>query len=110
MGIGAEIFAAATASSRKLWLRALSNVKVKIQNREPEPSINDVAGYRESVRGALHRMEATAEQGRSGNSNSLLMLQSWSAGVGTRNDSATKHAMSPASRDERKKDRGKVSM
>eukprot|EP00929_Paragymnodinium_shiwhaense_P071927 TRINITY_DN36523_c0_g1_i2.p1 TRINITY_DN36523_c0_g1~~TRINITY_DN36523_c0_g1_i2.p1 ORF type:complete len:625 (+),score=105.88 TRINITY_DN36523_c0_g1_i2:45-1919(+) len=42
-------FAARTFSERKLWLRAISNVKVKLQNRAPKPSDEDLGHYRDAI-------------------------------------------------------------
>merc|ERR1712039_1120970 len=54
-------FASQTPSERKLWLRALSNVKVKIQNRAPEPTDEEIQHYRVSVREHIAALEATLE-------------------------------------------------
>merc|ERR1712039_991080 len=54
-------FASQTPSERKLWLRALSNVKVKIQNRAPEPTDEEILDYRVSIRQHIAALEATLE-------------------------------------------------
>lgn len=54
-------FASQTPSERKLWLRALSNVKVKIQNRAPDPSAEELEHYRSSIREHIAALEATLE-------------------------------------------------
>jgi|Transcript_41711 hypothetical protein len=54
-------FAAQTPSERKLWLRALSNVKVKIQNQAPDPDEEDLEHYRISIREHIAALEATME-------------------------------------------------
>lgn len=59
-------FASQTPSERKLWLRALSNVKVKIQNKAPDPNDEDIEHYRESVREYIRGLEATLEPRISG--------------------------------------------
>mmetsp|Transcript_36494 Transcript_36494/g.83863 ORF Transcript_36494/g.83863 Transcript_36494/m.83863 type:complete len:356 (+) Transcript_36494:87-1154(+) len=43
-------FAAHSPSERKLWLRALSNVKVKVQNHAPPPTDEELGHYREGIR------------------------------------------------------------
>merc|ERR1712157_105851 len=53
--------ASQTPSERKLWLRALSNVKVKIQNRAPDPSAEELEYYRSSIREHIVALEATLE-------------------------------------------------
>mmetsp|Transcript_51578 Transcript_51578/g.149907 ORF Transcript_51578/g.149907 Transcript_51578/m.149907 type:complete len:378 (-) Transcript_51578:359-1492(-) len=54
-------FAAQTPSERKLWLRALSNVKVKIQNRAPDPTDEELEYYRDSIREHIVALQATLE-------------------------------------------------
>lgn len=54
-------FASRTPSERKLWLRALSNVKVKIQNKAPPPSDEDLEHYRQSIREHITTMLASVE-------------------------------------------------
>merc|ERR1719296_437540 len=54
-------FASQTPSERKLWLRALSNVKVKIQNRAPDPTNEELEHYRSSIREHIAALEATLE-------------------------------------------------
>merc|ERR1711920_184512 len=54
-------FASQTPSERKLWLRALSNVKVKIQNRAPDPTEEELDHYRSSIREHISALEATLE-------------------------------------------------
>lgn len=54
-------FASQTPSERKLWLRALSNVKVKIQNRAPDPTEEELEHYRCSIREHIAALEATLE-------------------------------------------------
>merc|ERR1712032_1366971 len=54
-------FASQTPSERKLWLRALSNVKVKIQNRAPEPTDEELQHYRISIRENIAALQATLE-------------------------------------------------
>merc|ERR1711920_734270 len=54
-------FASQTPSERKLWLRALSNVKVKIQNKAPDPTEEELEYYRSSIREHIVALEATLE-------------------------------------------------
>merc|ERR1719277_2607427 len=54
-------FASQTPSERKLWLRALSNVKVKIQNKAPEPTDEELRHYRVSIGQHIEALEATLE-------------------------------------------------
>jgi len=59
--VGGHCFAAHTPSERKLWLRALSNLKVKLQNGAPEPTDQDLLYYREAVREQILHLEAGAD-------------------------------------------------
>jgi len=54
-------FASQTPSERKLWLRAISNVKVKIQNQAPEPSDEELEHYRVSIREQIRSIQSTIE-------------------------------------------------
>jgi hypothetical protein len=54
-------FASQTPTERKLWLRALSNVKVKIQNHAPDPDDSELAHFRDSIRESIYAIEATQE-------------------------------------------------
>mmetsp|Transcript_63242 Transcript_63242/g.150845 ORF Transcript_63242/g.150845 Transcript_63242/m.150845 type:complete len:356 (-) Transcript_63242:86-1153(-) len=53
-------FAAQSPSERKLWLRALSNVKVKIQNKAPSASDDMLVHYRTSIRSYVQDLESTS--------------------------------------------------
>merc|ERR1712151_577465 len=39
-----------TLAERKLWLRAISNVKVKLQNRAPSPTGEELRQYRSAIK------------------------------------------------------------
>lgn len=65
-------FAAQTPSERKLWLRALSNVKVKLQNHAPSPDAEALRYYREAIREHIRAVEAVLEPRIS--SDALLQL------------------------------------
>merc|ERR1719265_484552 len=54
-------FASQTPSERKLWLRALSNMKVKVQNRAPEPDAEELEHYRAAIREHIKAIEDTRE-------------------------------------------------
>lgn len=43
-------FGTRTLAERKLWLRAISNVKVKLQNRAPPPSSQELGHYRRAIK------------------------------------------------------------
>jgi len=45
-----HLFSARTLAERKLWLRAISNVKVKLQNRAPAPDEEELQQYRGAIR------------------------------------------------------------
>lgn len=54
-------FSTRTLSERKLWLRAISNVKVKLQNRAPSPSVEDLKHYRLAIKEHISTIKATLE-------------------------------------------------
>lgn len=54
-------FSTRTLSERKLWLRAISNVKVKLQNRAPAPSNDDLRHYRLAIKEHIGTIRATLE-------------------------------------------------
>lgn len=54
-------FACQSPSERKLWLRALNNIKVKLENNAPAPSDDDIWHYRAAIREHIAGMEATRE-------------------------------------------------
>jgi len=54
-------FSTRTLSERKLWLRAISNVKVKLQNRAPSPSGEDLKHYRMAIKEHISTIKATLE-------------------------------------------------
>mmetsp|Transcript_14412 Transcript_14412/g.41061 ORF Transcript_14412/g.41061 Transcript_14412/m.41061 type:complete len:379 (-) Transcript_14412:20-1156(-) len=47
--IGEYQFSTRTQAERKLWLRAISNLKVKIQHRAPSPTDEDLGHYRLAI-------------------------------------------------------------
>jgi hypothetical protein len=54
-------FSTRTLSERKLWLRAISNVKVKLQNRAPAPTCEDLKHYRLAIKEHINTIKATLE-------------------------------------------------
>lgn len=52
-------FCARSVQERQVWLRALSNVKVKLANGAPDPSPTDLEAFREAVRERLEEIEAS---------------------------------------------------
>eukprot|EP00928_Gymnodinium_smaydae_P080292 TRINITY_DN64010_c0_g1_i1.p1 TRINITY_DN64010_c0_g1~~TRINITY_DN64010_c0_g1_i1.p1 ORF type:complete len:841 (-),score=187.78 TRINITY_DN64010_c0_g1_i1:81-2603(-) len=42
-------FSVRTSCERRLWLRAISNVKVKLRNEAPEPTAEELECYREAI-------------------------------------------------------------
>lgn len=55
-------FAAQSPSERKLWLRALGNVKVKLQNHAPDPTPEELEHYRTSINDNIGALLSTSEQ------------------------------------------------
>lgn len=56
-------FASQTPSERKLWLRALSNVKVKIQNHSPPPTDEELQHYRDGIREHITAFKSRLDPG-----------------------------------------------
>jgi len=54
-------FAARTFSERKLWLRAISNIKVKLQNDAPRPSEEELGHYRFAIEEHVESIRASLE-------------------------------------------------
>merc|ERR1719221_1752243 len=50
-----------TSAERKLWLRAISNIKVKLQNRAPAPSVEDIRHYRSAIEEHIQSIRASIE-------------------------------------------------
>jgi len=54
-------FSTRSLSERKLWLRAISNVKVKLQNRAPSPSREDLRHYRLAIKEHIKTLRGSLE-------------------------------------------------
>lgn len=54
-------FSTRSLAERKLWLRAISNLKVKIQNRAPTPDIEEIRNYRSAIKEHLASVRGSLE-------------------------------------------------
>lgn len=54
-------FSSRTLSERKLWLRAISNVKVKLQNHAPQPLYEELSHYRIAIKEHIQSIKVTLE-------------------------------------------------
>lgn len=54
-------FSTKTIAERKLWLRAISNVRVKLQNRAPDPTEEELTGFRNAIKEHLLTVRAAVE-------------------------------------------------
>lgn len=54
-------FSSRTLSERKLWLRAISNVKVKLQNHAPQPLYEELSHYRSAIKDHIQSIKVTLE-------------------------------------------------
>jgi len=54
-------FSTRTQVERKLWLRAISNLKVKLQNRSPSPTDEDLIHYRFAIKEHIHSTKTNSE-------------------------------------------------
>lgn len=59
--INGHDFAARSIGERKLWLRAISNMKVKLQNAAPAPSREDIRHYREAIEDQIQQLDSSLE-------------------------------------------------
>lgn len=82
--INGHDFSARTMAERKLWLRAISNMKVKLQNAAPAPSREDLAHYREAIEEQVRSLENSLE-GR-GPVDALLQRIQWERSEISRTD------------------------
>mmetsp|Transcript_1710 Transcript_1710/g.3762 ORF Transcript_1710/g.3762 Transcript_1710/m.3762 type:complete len:500 (-) Transcript_1710:212-1711(-) len=53
-----HLFSTRSLAERKLWLRAISNVKVKLQNRAPGPTAEELGSYRQAIREHIRASKA----------------------------------------------------
>jgi len=53
-------FSSRTIAERKLWLRAISNLKVKLQNHAPTPNAEDLKNYRVAIKEHIGSMKEAA--------------------------------------------------
>lgn len=67
-------FSTRTLCERKLWLRAISNVKVKLQNRAPAPSSEDLKDYRLAIKEHLGSIKASLDVDTSSDA---LLQRTW---------------------------------
>jgi len=54
-------FSTRTLAERKLWLRAISNVRVKLQNRAPNPTEEEMSSFRTAIKEHLLSIRAALE-------------------------------------------------
>mmetsp|Transcript_11899 Transcript_11899/g.28544 ORF Transcript_11899/g.28544 Transcript_11899/m.28544 type:complete len:640 (-) Transcript_11899:70-1989(-) len=59
--IEAQHFSSRTMSERKLWLRAISNVKVKLQNKAPPPDATQLQHFRYAIKEHINSIQASLE-------------------------------------------------
>mmetsp|Transcript_22496 Transcript_22496/g.49681 ORF Transcript_22496/g.49681 Transcript_22496/m.49681 type:complete len:464 (-) Transcript_22496:53-1444(-) len=52
-----------TLAERKLWMRAISNVKVKLQNRAPNPTQEELEHYRLAIKERISALRSSMEIG-----------------------------------------------
>jgi len=52
-------FAVLTPSERQLWRRAVNNTKVKLQNKAPDPSEEEIYHFRVGIRERISRLQAS---------------------------------------------------
>eukprot|EP00931_Biecheleriopsis_adriatica_P121003 TRINITY_DN96096_c0_g1_i1.p1 TRINITY_DN96096_c0_g1~~TRINITY_DN96096_c0_g1_i1.p1 ORF type:complete len:399 (-),score=71.23 TRINITY_DN96096_c0_g1_i1:49-1245(-) len=57
--VGNHDLSSRTLSERKLWMRAISNLKVKLANKAPSPDDEEIENYREAVMDHLHTIRSS---------------------------------------------------
>jgi len=55
-------FSARTIWERKLWIRAISNLRVKLQHVAPNPTEVDLANYRAAIKEHIHTITGASEE------------------------------------------------
>lgn len=56
-----QLLSCRSVAERKLWLRAISNVKVRLQNRAPNPTLEDIGHFREAIKDHLSSIQPQLE-------------------------------------------------
>merc|ERR1719188_2082944 len=54
-------FSTRSPAERTLWLRAISNLKVKLQNRAPTPTMEELRSYRLAIKEHIVTIKGTLE-------------------------------------------------
>lgn len=54
-------FTARSSTEKNLWLRAISNVKVKLRHHAPNPTPIELKHYRRSIRKSAHRVQCLSD-------------------------------------------------
>eukprot|EP00441_Pelagodinium_beii_P033196 CAMPEP_0197643200 /NCGR_PEP_ID=MMETSP1338-20131121/16611_1 /TAXON_ID=43686 ORGANISM="Pelagodinium beii, Strain RCC1491" /NCGR_SAMPLE_ID=MMETSP1338 /ASSEMBLY_ACC=CAM_ASM_000754 /LENGTH=429 /DNA_ID=CAMNT_0043216429 /DNA_START=65 /DNA_END=1352 /DNA_ORIENTATION=+ len=57
-----HLFSARSIAERRLWLRAISNIKVKVQNKAPRPAEEELKQYRAAIRDHVREIGADDPQ------------------------------------------------
>merc|ERR1719428_1846692 len=55
-GVDEHSFSSRTVSEQKLWLRAISNLKVKLHHVAPDPSPEDISYFREAIKDQIDQL------------------------------------------------------
>lgn len=70
--LGKTWLAAQSPALRKLWIRAIDNLKVKIRHGAPEPSDDELPHHREAIKQQAISIEAANDQGILPDSDALI--------------------------------------
>merc|ERR1711871_1287109 len=54
-----HVFSTRTVTERKLWLRAIANVKVKLVNHAPSPLPEELQNYRKAIKGHISTLKVS---------------------------------------------------
>lgn len=95
-----HLFSTRTLAERKLWLRAISNVKVKLQNRAPSPTGEELRQYRAAIKEHIKTSKGAFQS--QAPMDALLQRHTtrpFPNGFGAEPDARDPHAFEPANND-----------
>lgn len=76
-GIDQHRFCARTCDEKELWLRAVSNIKVKLMFDAPDPTTEDLAVFRAAVLERIVKIELSEPESEPGSSGRIASPETW---------------------------------
>eukprot|EP00811_Abedinium_folium_P004200 NODE_13865_length_1142_cov_3.513300.p1 GENE.NODE_13865_length_1142_cov_3.513300~~NODE_13865_length_1142_cov_3.513300.p1 ORF type:complete len:332 (+),score=69.42 NODE_13865_length_1142_cov_3.513300:111-1106(+) len=74
-GVGSLKFCARSSKEKNLWLRAVLNVKTKLVYDAPDPTVDEIAVFRNSVQECVGQLTTTTPREKSGMESAALPLK-----------------------------------